>query len=303
MSSPAPPIAFPSRRSHPCSRPCPPVPRRRPAGSCAALAALVLVLRRLHRQRRLLAGGRRSSTAIATAAPTATPAADAASPTPAPAFPATLTDDEGTGVTLAAEPQKIVSLTPATTEILFALGAGDRGRRDDDATTTRAAADPARRRDLHVGRRREDRRPRRRPRHRRRQLGFNPPDAITKLRDLGVPVLVVYAPDRSTACSSDIELIGAAVGATDEARTMTDAHAAPACRSPSHGRGDRRGCRSRASSTSSATPTRPARSTPPADKSFLAEMITLAGGEPITTGSTNDLRDPAREAHRTRIRR
>ena len=42
------------------------------------------------------------------------------------AFPVTLTDDEGTEVELAAEPTKIVSLTPATTEILFALGVGDR---------------------------------------------------------------------------------------------------------------------------------------------------------------------------------
>ncbi|HET9852703.1 MAG TPA: ABC transporter substrate-binding protein [Candidatus Limnocylindrales bacterium] len=38
----------------------------------------------------------------------------------------TLTDDEGTEVTIPAEPQRIVSLTPATTETLFALGVGDR---------------------------------------------------------------------------------------------------------------------------------------------------------------------------------
>src|SRR4051794_27201081 len=44
----------------------------------------------------------------------------------APAFPVTLADDEGTKVTLKTEPQKIVSLTPAETEILFALGVGDR---------------------------------------------------------------------------------------------------------------------------------------------------------------------------------
>ena len=54
-----------------------------------------------------------------TAAPTVTP-------TEAPAFPATLTDDEGTEVVIAAEPAKIVSLTPAATETLFALGVGDR---------------------------------------------------------------------------------------------------------------------------------------------------------------------------------
>ena len=50
----------------------------------------------------------------------------APSPTPAAAFPVTITDDEGTAVEIAAEPQRIVSLTPATTEILFKLGAGPR---------------------------------------------------------------------------------------------------------------------------------------------------------------------------------
>jgi iron complex transport system substrate-binding protein len=58
---------------------------------------------------------------FATANPTAAP-----TPTPAPAFPITITDDEGTTVTIPAEPQKIVSLTPATTETLFVLGVGSR---------------------------------------------------------------------------------------------------------------------------------------------------------------------------------
>ena len=77
----------------------------------------------------------------ATAAPTATPA-PTPSPTPAPAFPATLTDDEGTAVTLAAEPTKIVSLTPAVTETLFAVGAGDRVVATDDSSDYPAEAKP-----------------------------------------------------------------------------------------------------------------------------------------------------------------
>ena len=58
-------------------------------------------------------------------------------------FPLTLTDDEGTSVTLPAEPQRIVSLTPAETEILFALGAGDRvvGKVEDIANYPPEAAD------------------------------------------------------------------------------------------------------------------------------------------------------------------
>ncbi len=45
-------------------------------------------------------------------------------PVPAATFPLSLTDDEGTAVPLKAAPRKIVSLTPATTETLFAIGAG-----------------------------------------------------------------------------------------------------------------------------------------------------------------------------------
>lgn len=42
------------------------------------------------------------------------------------AFPVTLTDDASRTVTIAAKPQRIVSLAPANTEILFAIGAGKR---------------------------------------------------------------------------------------------------------------------------------------------------------------------------------
>ncbi len=51
-------------------------------------------------------------------APTSTPAAAAA-------FPLTVTDGAGRSVTLKALPQRIVSLSPAITELLFAVGAGN----------------------------------------------------------------------------------------------------------------------------------------------------------------------------------
>jgi iron complex transport system substrate-binding protein len=44
----------------------------------------------------------------------------------APAFPVTITDDASRTVEIAAQPQRIVSLAPGNTEILFAIGAGDR---------------------------------------------------------------------------------------------------------------------------------------------------------------------------------
>jgi iron complex transport system substrate-binding protein len=57
------------------------------------------------------------------------PAPIAASPAPSPPgahFPLTVTDGLGRQVTLPASPRRIVSLAPKNTELLFALGAGDR---------------------------------------------------------------------------------------------------------------------------------------------------------------------------------
>ena len=158
--------------------------------------------------------------AVASATPVAT-TAPSPSPSAAPAYPVTLTDDEGTAVTLAAAPQKIVSLTPATTEILFDLGAGDRIVATDDGSDfpAEAAALPdvatfssvdtekvvEAGADLVVA----------------GGLGFTPAEAITKLRSLGIPVLVVYAPSVDGVLK-DIELLGAAVGESDKATEITD---------------------------------------------------------------------------------
>jgi iron complex transport system substrate-binding protein len=58
-----------------------------------------------------------------TPVPTVVPAAPPA-PVPAVAFPLSFKDDLGRKVTLKAAPQRIVSLLPSNTEILFAVGAG-----------------------------------------------------------------------------------------------------------------------------------------------------------------------------------
>lgn len=216
-----------------------------------------------------------SPTASASPSPTAS-----ALPSPAAAFPLTLTDDEGTLVELAAEPQRIVSLTPATTEILFRLGAGPRvvATTDFDDYPPEAVAlpDVASYTAVDV----------------EKIVGletdlviaggnfFNDPAAIAQLRELGVPVLVTYAPDIATVLH-DIELVGQAVGLADEARDLTaamqadfDQVAAATADLP----------RPRVFYELDATTD----IYTAADDSFIAEMIELAGGEPITTGSTTD---------------
>jgi iron complex transport system substrate-binding protein len=194
-------------------------------------------------------------------------------------FPITLTDDEGTEVTLPAEPETIVSLTPATTEILFALGVGDRvaGKVEDFSLyPPEAAAIPdvakfgevdveqivALEADLVVA----------------GGNSFNPPDKIAQLRELGIPVLVVYAPDVD-AVFADVELTGSAVGRVEAARDLTAALRAEFDQVAAATADLERPRVFYELDATSAIYTA-------ADDSFLAEMIELAGGEPITTGST-----------------
>ena len=218
----------------------------------------------------------------------ASEAAASPSPSPAPAFPVTITDDEGTSVELAAEPKKIVSLTPATTEILFQLGAGDRVVATDDGSDypQQATALPhvatfssvdveklvALEPDLVVA----------------GGLGFTPAESITKLRDLKVPVVVIYAPSVEGVLK-DIELLGTATGTSADAESLTTAMradmdavaSAVASQSPKPrvfydvGYDDTTGA-----------------IYAPADDSFLAEMVTMAGGDVITTGDPNTYEIP-----------
>lgn len=216
----------------------------------------------------------------------------AATPEPTPAFPVSLTDDEGTVVDLAAEPQRIVSLSPANTEILFAIGAGERVVATDNASDYPAEAVDlpdviafegftvvvdveqivALEADLVVA----------------AGLGFTPPDAVAQLRDIGIPVIVVYAPTVD-AVYRDIELIGSAVGASEAAAELTTAM-----------RAEIDGIS--AAVASAGTPPRvfyeigydgtTGAIYAPADDSFVAEMVNLAGGEAITTGDPNSYEIP-----------
>jgi len=193
------------------------------------------------------------------------------------AFPVTVTDDEGTEVTLETAPQRIISLSPANTEITFALGAGDRlvGRTDWDDYPAAAreltavasftgvnmeqvvALEP----DLVLA------------------AGnfFTPPDDVARMRELGIPVVVIYAPDVPTVMA-DIELIGRSIGAADEAAAMaTEMSAQLAAISEAAAA---IGSTPRTFYEVGAEPEIYA----PAPDSFLADMVVMAGGDPITTG-------------------
>ena len=223
-------------------------------------------------------------TSVAVASPAATPSVAptaTARPTPVPAFPVTLTDDEGKSVRLAAEPRKIVSLTPATTEILFALGAGPRVIAttdfDDFPPAAVALPDVASYTAVDV----------------EKIVGleadlviaggnfFNPPEAITQLRTLGIPVIVVYAPNIAGVLK-DVTLIGAAVGLPDAAAGMTATMQAgfDAVSTATAGLPRPRTFYELDTSTGTIYTV--------ADGSFSEEMVSLAGGDPITTGSPTD---------------
>jgi iron complex transport system substrate-binding protein len=108
--------------------------------------------------------------------------------------------------------------------------------------------------------------------------GFNPPDQLAKLRTLGIPVLVVYAKDVAGVLR-DIELVGAAIGGEQTgkelatsmreqidaiAKAVTPGGAAPRVFYEIDATGAIYG---------------------PAPDSFVAEMVKLAGGDPITSGT------------------
>lgn len=193
--------------------------------------------------------------------------------------PLTITDDEGTAVVIERSPERIVSLTPGTTEILFAIGAGDLVVATTDADDYPPEAVPlpdvasfgsvdleaivALEADLVLAGGNQ----------------YTPSEAIGRLRDVGIPVLVIYAPSVD-AVLTDVELIGRAVGRAAEAQAFSEQ------------------MRSEIDALSAAAADLPRPRVfyeidasvgvfGPADDSYLAEMIRLAGGDPITTGSAH----------------
>jgi cobalamin transport system substrate-binding protein len=220
--------------------------------------------------------GRASPSAAASVGPASAPATTAPSPTAAPSFPVTLTDDEGTEVTITTEPQKIVALTPATTEILFMIGAGDRvvAKVEDIANYPPEAADipvvatfngvdieqiVALEADLVIS----------------GGAGFSQGDAVEQLRRADVPVLVIY-PTTVDGGLAGIRLIGQATGLGEVADSLAI------------GMEQRIDELERLAATAATKPrvfyeidTSGGIFTPPAD-SIYGEMFRLAGADPIS---------------------
>ena len=256
-----------------------PVPVRSPARLLGLIAAVAILLGACSGSTGS-ASPDTSASAAAVAAPTAVPSASgtpAPTPTPAPSYPITVTDDQGTAVTIVSTPLKIASLTPAATEILFKIGAGPRvvaKAEDIDPFPPEADALPivstfkgidierivALEADLVIA------------------DSLNPPDAITQLRGLGLPVIVLAASSIDAALH-DVELVGDVVGAGAAAREVTASMRARFEQLSAVATGlskPRVFYEIGAGDTIYTVP----------GESIYAEMLRLAGSDPITTDSS-----------------
>lgn len=156
---------------------------------------------------------------LASCAPAAAPQPTAA-PTPAAAL--TLVDGLGRNVTLAQPAQKIVSLAPSNTEILFALGAGDQviGRDAFSDYPEQALALPDAGGSMgdfnleEVTRLQPD-------------LVLlaetNAPELVKSLEDLGLTVYYLSNPTDFDGLYGNIEIVGALTGHSAEAETLNAA--------------------------------------------------------------------------------
>lgn len=142
---------------------------------------------------------------------------------PASPFPVTVADDDGVPVTIVAEPQRIVTFAPSATEIVFALGLGDRlvgvsGAFDDFPPEARDVAEIGGAGDFGVDPNIEQ------------VVALQPDLFLTikggdqwkhRLRELGVPVVTLDATDLDDLLE-DIRTVGRITGATRSADALAD---------------------------------------------------------------------------------
>jgi iron complex transport system substrate-binding protein len=213
----------------------------------------------------------------ASAAPTDSPATP--SPSAAAAFPVELTDDADRAVTIEAEPERIVSLAPSSTEIVCALDACDRlvGVTDFDDYPPEVTdvtdvviqtqvdvelivdAEP----DLVFAAGNE----------------LTPSTVIEQLEELGLTVLVLY-PESLDEIYADIELVGSALDALDAAEALIgDMEEQVAAVEEAVADADRPLTLYEVFYSEGTTYTA-------GEDSFLASLIEIAGAEPVTGDAT-----------------
>lgn len=142
---------------------------------------------------------------------------------PATAFPLTIIDDDGVEVTIAEEPERIVTFAPSMTEIVFELGLGDRlvgvsGPFDDFPAEAKDIEEVGGAGDFGVDPTIE------------KIVSLEPDLFLTipggdqwkqRLRDLDIPVVTLHA-DTLDDLLTDIETIGVLTGAEEEAGVLTE---------------------------------------------------------------------------------
>ena len=204
------------------------------------------------------------------ATPVAAPAATAIA-TPVAHYPLTVADDRGKSITIPAAPARVVSLAPSATEIVFALGAGDRLVAVDDYSDY-----PAEARALpKLGGFRTS------P---ERILAYQPDlilaissgDLAEQLDQRGQPV-VVFDPNDLEGVYTDIGLIGALLDREEAARALVERMrariAAVALKAG--------GATTRPRVLHEVDATDPARVYVAGPRNFIDSMITLVGGQNV----------------------
>jgi cobalamin transport system substrate-binding protein len=144
-------------------------------------------------------------------------------PSPKAAFPVTVTDDDGVEVTVPAEPKRIVTFAPSNTEIVFALGLGDRlvgvsGDFDNYPPEAQGVEQVGGAGEFGVDPNVE------------KLVSLEPDLMLTiaggeqwkeSVRDLDIPVFTVTATDFEDLLN-DIETVGRITGSAEEAQSLTE---------------------------------------------------------------------------------
>ncbi len=150
-------------------------------------------------------------------------ATSAVTPGEGAAFPLTIVDDDGLEVTIGAEPQRIVTFAPSMTEIVFALGIGDRlvgvsGPFDDYPPEAKRIEQVGGAGEFGVDPNVE------------RVVALEPDVFLTisggdqwkaELRELGVPIVTLNATDFADLLA-DIVVVGEVTGTASEAASLVE---------------------------------------------------------------------------------